>query len=184
MDGPPASTGNSAPRGSLRQGILAALLTRPRARDFGRMALEAAWLVPLLLAIGWLGGLMHWRPTFDATIARLALVAVVAPALGEELLFRAALLPNPAPARWPFGAMAASVALFVVWHPLQALVFGPHWAETVLDPWFLAAVAATGLALARLYLATGSIWPCVLLHWLVVVGWKALLGGPSPWLPS
>ena len=70
----------------------------------------------------------------------------------------------------------------MLWHPAQALVFGPHWAAVVLDPWFLAAVAATSVALSRLYLLTGSIWPSVALHWLIVVAWKALLGGPSPWV--
>jgi predicted Abi (CAAX) family protease len=39
-----------------------------------------------------------------------------------------------------------SVVLFVAWHPLQALVFGSQWAQTVLNPWFLAAVAAFGVA--------------------------------------
>jgi hypothetical protein len=37
--------------------------------------------------------------------------------------------------------------------------------------------------LARPYWKTASPWSSVALHWLVVVGWKALLSGPSPWLP-
>jgi predicted Abi (CAAX) family protease len=144
---------------------------------------EAAWLLPVLLVLGLAGGLFHWRPQFDLTILKLALVALVAPALGEELLFRAALLPQPDPdAPLPMKPLAASIVLFVAWHPLQLLVFDANWARTVLDPWFLASVAALGLASARLYWKTGSIWPSVALHWLVVVAWKALLGGPSPWI--
>jgi predicted Abi (CAAX) family protease len=61
-------------------------------------------------------------------------------------------------------------------------LFGPHWARVVLDPFFLAAVFVMGVALGRLYARSGSIWPCVILHWFAVVGWKALLGGPSPWI--
>ena len=57
----------------------------------------------------------------------------------------------------------------------------PGWRAATIDPWFLFCVALLGIALSRLYLATWSIWPCVVLHWAVVVGWKALLGGPSPW---
>ena len=72
-----------------------------------------------------------------------------------------------------FGAMGLAIL---------ALVFGPHWREVVLDPWFLASVAAFGVASARLYWNTGSLWPPVALHWMVVVAWKALLGGPSPWM--
>ena len=160
----------------------AALRTWPGRAGWARLALEAAWLVPVLLAFGFAGGLMSWSPRFDAEIARLAAVALIAPALGEELLFRAALLPKPQPGPMPWRAILVATALFVLWHPPQAWLFGPHWGETVLDPWFLLCVAALGLASARLYVRTGSIWPSVVLHWAVVVAWKALLGGPSPWV--
>ena len=100
---------------------------------------------------------------------------MLAPALGEELLFRGFLIPRRPPrARW----IALSAALFVLWHPLQAWTIGPPWAAAFLDPWFLAAAAVLGVALGRIYAATGSLWPCVAAHWLVVWGWKALLGGP------
>jgi uncharacterized protein len=129
------------------------------------------------------GDLMHWRPTFDAAILKLAVVAIFAPAIGEELLFRAAILPQPVTGTsLPLMPLILSVMLFVIWHPLQTLVFGPQWGATVLDPWFLAAVAAFGVASARLYWKTGSLWPSIGLHWFVVVGWKALLSGPSPWV--
>lgn len=161
-----------------------AILKRPGGRDWSRFLREMAWVVPLLLVFGHLGQLIAWRPALNAELVRLALLALIVPALGEELFFRVALLPRPASPRFPVWPVALSTALFVLWHPAQALVFGPHWAEVVLNPWFLAAVAALGLALSRLYLATGSIWPSVALHWLVVVGWKLLLGGPSPWLEA
>lgn len=162
--------------------IAAAVTKRPRPGDWLHAGREAAWLLPILLLFGFVGGLMHWRPVFDAQIVRLAVAAIVVPAFGEELLFRAALLPAPDGERVAWLPVAASSLLFVLWHPAQALLFGPHWAAVVLDPWFLAAVAATGVALSRLYLITGSIWPSVALHWLIVVAWKALLGGPSPWV--
>ena len=118
-----------------------------------------------------------------ALLLRLALVAVIAPALGEELLFRVALLPPPnrTAAWWRY---AVPVMLFVAWHPPQALIFGPHWAEVVLNPWFLAAVAVMGTSLTRLYLATGSVWPSVALHWVAIVGWKGFFSAPSPWVGS
>jgi len=157
-------------------------LAFPPRRAWRHLLVEAAWALPLAALLCHAGGLLEPGWTDDpALLVRLALVALVAPALGEELIFRVLLLPAPgAPA--PAWRVALSVGLFVLWHPPQALVFGPHWAAVVLNPGFLAAVAALGLALARLYRRTGSIWPCVLLHWTAVVGWKALLGGPSPWV--
>ena len=92
------------------------------------------------------------------------------------------MLPRPLPgAALPIRPLAVSTLLFVLWHPLQAPIFGPGWARIVLNPCFLLAVGALGVAAARLYWKTRSIWPPVALHWLVVVGWKALLDGPSPW---
>ena len=146
------------------------------------LALEATWSLPLALLLCALGGLAEFGWTDDpALLLRLALVALVAPAFGEELLFRVLLLPPPGAAVPPL-RIALSAALFVLWHPPQAWLFGSHWAAVVLDPWFLAAVAVLGVALGRLYARTGSVWPCILLHWTAVVGWKAFFGAPSPWV--
>jgi len=38
--------------------------------------------------------------------------------------------------------------------------------------------AVLGILLVRLYRITGSIWPCVLIHWLVAAAWKLLFAGP------
>jgi hypothetical protein len=119
---------------SLSLRLQGALRTWPDRAGWARLGLEAAWLLPILLALGFTGELMRWAPRFDAEIARLAAVALIAPALGEELLFRAALLPRPPADETPWRAILLSTALFVLWHPPQALLFGPHWARTVLDP--------------------------------------------------
>ena len=156
--------------------VLAALRTWPDGSSWRRVAVELLWALPLLLLIGWCAALISPEPPPPAAeLSRLALVLLVAPALGEELLFRAALIPRQPPRA---GWMALSVALFVAWHPLQVVTLGPPWASAFLDPWFLACVGVLGAALARIYAATRSIWPCVLLHWAVVFGWKAFLGGP------
>jgi len=35
-----------------------------------------------------------------------------------------------------------------------------------------------GTALGRIYAATKSLWPPILVHWFVVASWKLFLGGP------
>lgn len=156
--------------------LLAGLRGLPSGEGWRRAAFELAWALPLLLLVAHLGELAQIQPPPDGTTTlRLAALLFLAPALGEELLFRGLLIPREGnTTRW----MAISVVLFVLWHPLQAITFGPPWAETFLDPWFLAAVAILGVALARIYAATRSLWPCILTHWLLVLGWKTLLGGP------
>lgn len=156
--------------------LAAGLRTVPGLFGWSRAALEFLWAVPLLLVVAHLGGLVRLQsPPEASTALALAATLFLAPAFGEELLFRGLLIRRDRPGR---GAMFVSVLLFVLWHPLQALTIGPPWAAAFLNPWFLAAVAILGLALARIYAATLSLWPCVLAHWLVVFGWKALLGGP------
>jgi predicted Abi (CAAX) family protease len=157
--------------------IQSALATFPTTQHWRRMGLELLWLAPVLAALGAAGGLVNPGAALDAAaLAQVAAIAFFVPCLAEELVFRAALLPRPAsPTR-----CALAIAAFVLWHPLQVLWFGDDWADVVLNPWFLAAVAALGVATTRLYLATSSVWPAVVVHWLAVVAWKAL-GGASPW---
>lgn len=139
------------------------------------------WLVPATAIIGFASGLLQWAPALDEATFRLALIAIVAPALGEELLFRAAMLPAPQlDSAIPWRAILWSTALFIAWHPVQVFIHGEGWARIVLDPAFLVCAGLLGIACARLYWRSGSIWPAVLLHWVVVVAWKALFGAPSP----
>ncbi len=135
--------------------------------------------LPVLGTAAWIGGFaaLTLEPNPQVWLQFAVLIFFV-PALGEELLFRALLVPPPEQPmslwRW-----AAVVGLFVAWHPLQAVTFGPPWAEMFLDPWFLPAVAALAIALVAQFRITGSIWPCVVSHWLVVLGWKLAFGGPT-----
>ena len=170
----------SVPSGKLAA-VRSAIALPPRIA-WRQLAIEAAWSLPLAALLCAAGGLINpgWTDQ-PGQLLRLALVALVAPALGEEMVFRVLLLPGPGTSVTAW-RLALSVLLFVLWHPPQALIFGPHWAAVVLNPGFLAAVAVLGLALGRLYLRTSSIWPCVLLHWTAIMTWKAFFGAPSPWV--
>ncbi len=109
------------------------------------------------------------------------------PALAEEAVFRGILLKPPSDGASGLGPTVLSAFLFTLWHPLQVLVCQwilagscpLPWAWLGFCLWFLLACFALGLACARLTLATRSIWPAVVLHWLVVVAWAALFGGPG-----
>jgi predicted Abi (CAAX) family protease len=159
-------------------------LARPRRGWWRALLVEAVWSLPLAVLLCAVGGLIEFGWTDQpALLLRMAAVALVAPAFGEELLFRVLLLPPPGQPVPP-SRLVLSTLLFVLWHPPQAWLFGPHWAAVVLNPFFLAAAAALGVALGRLYARTGSIWPCVLLHWTAVVAWKAFFGAPSPWVAA
>jgi predicted Abi (CAAX) family protease len=68
----------------------------------------------------------------------------------------------------------AAVALFVAWHPIQFWLGLPVGQALLVNPAFLAIVAALGLVCTISYRRSGSIWPASLMHWGMVVVWKGL----------
>lgn len=106
----------------------------------------------------------------------LAILAFFIPALGEEFVFRGILLPRPTGWLQTLISSLLSVAVFVLWHPLQVWLGLPLAQPVFTEPAFLILVAGLGVICSALTLRSGSLWPAVALHWLVVVGWKAGTG--------
>ena len=158
------------------QRLRRSLTTLPDARGWALCGLVAAITGSLMAAIGFSTGLYALTPAVPGLPLRLLAVLFV-PALGEEIPFRGLLVPGPE-ARRPYGAIAISTALYVAWHPLEALTFLPH-ATMFLRPDFLACTAILGLGCAVMRWRTGSLWPAVLLHGGFVVVWQTWLGGVS-----
>ena len=152
------------------------LITLPTARGWALCGVVALLTGVLMAAIGFTTGLYALTPTVPGLPLRL-LVVLFVPALGEEIPFRGLLVPGPE-ARRPWPAIALSTALYVAWHPLEALTFLPR-ATMFLRPDFLACTAILGLACALLRWRTGSLWPAVALHGGFVAVWQTWLGGVS-----
>ena len=134
-----------------------------------------------LLAISWLLdrlGLVPWQPDL-AFLLGLGAVAGLGTALAEETLFRGILLRPPPDGASGFGPAALSAVLFALWHPFQTFLYHPLWEAHAWAWWFLLGTGLLGFACARLTLTTRSIWPAIVLHWLVAIGWKTLYGIPS-----
>lgn len=108
---------------------------------------------------------------------RYAVLLAIVPSLTEEILFRGLIVPSRGQ---PMSSAVATgaVAAFVLWHPLQAVTIGPRWSATFLNPVFLLIVTILGATLVWMYRRSGSIWPGVIVHWLVVAGWKLVFDGP------
>lgn len=158
--------------------IVAGLRRWPDAGGWRQTALIAALYALSAWGLGFATGLYQWAPRLDLDMARAALIALVLPALGEELVFRGALIPTKAEAPRARAEIALALAVFLAWHPLNAALFFPSVLPLFADWRFLAVTAMLGLACSHLWRATGSLWPAVALHWLAVVVWKALLGAP------
>ena len=123
-------------------------------------------------ALSWdpsLPGLRSDPPGFLA----LAAAAVLVPALGEELVFRGLLQPRRLSGAWAYLGAVLSLGLFTLWHPIQVWTGWFTGQAVFLDPGFLIVVAGLGLACTLSIHRSGSLWPAIAMHWIVVVVWKA-----------
>jgi uncharacterized protein len=132
----------------------------------------------LAWGIGFGTGLYKFEPQLDASLLRVALVAFFVPAMGEEVFFRGALIPNYSQAHKALPHTALALALFLAWHPINAWLFFPTVLPLFSDWRFLLVTACLGIACSYLWRTTKSLWPPIMLHWLAVVIWKAFLGAP------
>lgn len=129
-------------------------------------------------AVGFSTGLIHFAPRSIALMPVVAVSALFAPAIGEELVFRAALIPGRSESAGALGWILVSTALFTVWHLVEsAFLAGAATLFRRID--FLALAATLGFVCAVLRRRSGSVWPPVVLHWAVVVAWLGWFGGPS-----
>ena len=139
--------------------------------------------VATVLAIGLVGfgtGFLGWKPRFEGLL-KTAVIALFLPALGEELMFRGPILALIGRSRVSlvYFACAVSLALFVGWHVVSG-AFILTSAQDVFSDWrFLSLAGVLGIGLTAMTLLSRSIWPAVAFHWLAVVAWKGLFGGPS-----
>ncbi len=177
----PAGPRRSAIAGRLCD-VRAAILALPTRDAWRRCAW--AYLVFLLAAapLAWLAGLI--QPSLPTTTPRAAAVLIgtvfVHPALSEEIVFRALLLPRRPEATERVRlslAVIVALALYVASHPITAWLLRPAALPLFSSPSYLVLAALLGLACTAAYLMSGSIWPPVLMHWTTVVGWLVLLGG-------
>ena len=161
-----------------------AVATIPTAQAWRRCALIYLAFLACALPIGVASGLLHIAIVpLTPSGAALALGAIlVHPAFTEEMIFRAALLPRR-PASLARGRVAIAVflalVLYVAAHPLNAWLFWPAALDVFANAWYLALTTLLGLACTAAYFVSGSIWPCVLIHWATVSLWLFALGGQA-----
>jgi uncharacterized protein len=144
-----------------------------RLPDF-RAAIEALILFLMVVAAGiWaaMSGVLEARPVSRDQVFAISLSAFLIPVMGEELAFRGWLKKGA-----PLAAVASLLA-YIAWHPLQTLLQLPFGRPEFLDPRFLSLIAWLGLACTLSRIRSGSIWPAVIIHWGIVVVWKALYAG-------
>jgi predicted Abi (CAAX) family protease len=144
-----------------------------------KAALGIALPTTAIIALaGYLGGWITFDPVGDFRSALIAaIILFFVPALAEELFFRGVLLSWLARFSQRWGSWLSAI-LFMLWHPFQALTFGPPWSAIFLQPSFLFATFILGIILTHIRIVSQSLWPVIAIHWILVLLWKLFLGGP------
>jgi predicted Abi (CAAX) family protease len=157
--------------------LATALTTWPTPRGWGLSAAIGAATLAALGAIGFSTGLYALHPANTAHLAFRLVETFVAPAIGEELVFRGLLIPGRAESPRFLGALLISTAVFIMWHVVEAETLLRAAAPMFLRADFLAIAATLGIGCAFVRRLTGSLWPAVALHWVMVGIWQTWLGG-------
>lgn len=161
--------------------ILPALASRPNGKDVRETVALSLLLALIVLPLGLLTGFLTWDPfpVSPGQALLLGMAAFITPALAEELLFRALLIPRSTEVTGSLTQAAwsgLSLAAFVASHPLKAALFSIH-RYTFTHPVFLLLAAFLGGACTVSYVRSGSVWPPTLIHWASVAIWLLLFGG-------
>jgi membrane protease YdiL (CAAX protease family) len=143
-----------------------------------------AWLLGVMLAMLILSwgldrlGVAAWHVDTGFLLG-FGSLAALGTSIVEETVFRGILLKPPSSGKGGWGASALSAILFALWHPFQTFLYHPLWEAYAWAWWFLLGTFLLGFVCARLTNATRSLWPAIVLHWLLSLGWKTLYGIPS-----
>ena len=164
------------------QGLILAFTTIPRAEIWLYCLGIFLLLVVITTPIGLQSGFLRIE-RMAGNLWRLVVVALtlaIQPAMLEEFLFRALLLPHPAqshPLRITLPWAVVGLVAFILSHPINGIFIRKTARSLFTDPLFLIFAGLLGVACTAAYLISGSIWPPVLIHWAVVTPWILFLGG-------
>lgn len=136
--------------------------------------------VPLGL---WVGFLEVRKPSL--TLSQIIAASgsrLIFPCFVEELFFRVLLTPSESSnfsETTQLIILTISLFAYVFSHPINAAIFYKRASGVVAHPFFLLSTALLGTACTIAYMESKSIWPPVLIHWIIVLGWLFVLGGYS-----
>jgi predicted Abi (CAAX) family protease len=145
------------------------------------------------LAIGFRSGFLTLTPSLPKSSSGLWqtiqpwIQLLFMPALVEEIGFRLLLIPHPIETVRSSQILICSIGsliLFIGYHPFNARTFYQLGNPTFMDWRFLTLTGLLGGVCTIAYLATGSIWPSIVIHWLAVGIWLKFLGGDRRLEPS
>jgi predicted Abi (CAAX) family protease len=149
--------------------VRSALVTLPNRR--GWLETFILFIVFAVIAIPVASSSYLLNPAIPITVwLPLVFTTFFIPALLEEFIWRVLLVPRPGSKYfWLVGFV--TLFFYVVSHPVSAWLFRPTARDVFYHPAFLLLATFLGLVCLTAYRRTKSLWPSVVIHWLVVAIW-------------
>jgi predicted Abi (CAAX) family protease len=164
--------------------VISATLTIPTMEDWAVAVILLLIIMAVCLPLGlWCNFLIIRAPTLSAAKTTSVLVGrFLFPCFAEELIFRVLLLPEkssiiPMKTQLLLGVM--SLTSYVASHPLNAILMYKQASGVFANPFFLFSTTILGVTCTFAYIASGSIWTPVAIHWITIITWLLALGGYS-----
>ncbi|MDB5480122.1 MAG: family intrarane metalloprotease [Caulobacteraceae bacterium] len=169
--------GRVSPPQRLYARLISSLTTWPDAAGWGFSAAVGVAALAAVWGLGFSSGLYALHAANLNGMPIRLLTVLVAPAFGEEAVFRGLLIPSRSEADRPALQIIVATTVFIAWHLVEAKLILPQAATLFERPDFLACAGLVGFGCAVIRWRTGSLWPAVALHWLMVTIWQTWLGG-------
>ena len=164
--------------------VISALLTVPTLESWLMTVFLLLVIALTCLPIGFYSGLLEIRilPLSFLGIVKILVSRFFFPCFAEELLFRVLLLPNPTPntsVNIQLTMAFISIVLYVIGHPIFAALVYQKAFGVFTNPGFLLSTLILGIMLTISYWHSRSIWPPIVIHWIVVIVWLLIFDGYS-----
>jgi len=129
---------------------------------------------------GFYAGIFHWNFEKNIFSPPYFLILFIFPSFLEESFFRGLLIPVETVKKGRSAVIQYTIfssLIFTLWHPFNAFLFNPGAKALFYDPFFLIIVFILGVFCSLSYIFSRSLWPAVIIHWVVVVVWLGFLDG-------
>jgi len=164
--------------------VVSAMLTIPTMKDWMVATILLLIIMVTCLPLG------LWHKFLDIRIPELSATKTISvlvnrflfPCFAEEFIFRVLLLPaknSLIPIKTQLFLAAVSLIAYVASHPLNATLFYKQASGIFNTPFFLLSTTILGIACTLAYVASGSIWTPIAIHWITIISWLLALGGYS-----
>jgi predicted Abi (CAAX) family protease len=170
-------SGQASLRERLYARLVSSLTTWPDGKGWRFSATVGAATLSAVGIVGFSSGLYPLHPANLTGLPLRLLTVLIAPAFGEEAVFRGLLIPSRRESAKPTLQIVLATLVFIAWHLVEAKLILPRAAALFERPDFLACAGLVGLGCAVIRWRTASLWPAVALHWLMVTIWQTWLGG-------